>query len=139
MTPQQIAHVQRTFAQVRPIADTAAQLFYSRLFMLDPGLKPLFKGEMTKQGQMLMSMIGSAVAGLSNLEKLAPIVRNLGARHVAYGVTDDHYATVGAALLWTLEQGLAEDFTPEVHEAWSAAYTILAETMKAGADEAMPA
>lgn len=139
MTPQQIAHVQRTFAQVRPIADTAAQLFYSRLFMLDPGLKPLFKGEMTKQGQMLMSMIGSAVAGLSNLEKLAPIVRNLGARHVAYGVTDDHYATVGAALLWTLEQGLGEDFTPEVHEAWSAAYTILAETMKAGADEAMPA
>lgn len=139
MTPQQIAHVQRTFAQVRPIADTAAQLFYSRLFMLDPGLKPLFKGEMTKQGQMLMSMIGSAVAGLSNLEKLAPIVRNLGARHVAYGVTDDHYATVGTALLWTLEQGLGEDFTPEVHEAWSAAYTILAETMKAGADEAMPA
>ena len=139
MTPQQIAHVQRTFAQVRPIADTAATLFYSRLFMLDPSLKPLFKGEMTKQGQMLMSMIGSAVAGLNNLEKLAPIVRNLGARHVAYGVNDDHYATVGAALLWTLEQGLGEDFTPEVHEAWAAAYTILAETMKAGAAEAMPA
>lgn len=139
MTPQQIAHVQRTFAQVRPIADTAAQLFYSRLFMLDPGLKPLFKGEMTRQGQMLMSMIGSAVAGLNNLEKLAPIVRNLGARHVAYGVTDDHYATVGAALLWTLEQGLGEDFTPDVHEAWGAAYTILAETMKAGAAEAVPA
>lgn len=139
MTPQQIALVQRTFAEVRPIADTAAQLFYSRLFMLDPGLKHLFKGDMAKQGQMLMSMIGSAVAGLNNLDKLAPIVRNLGARHVAYGVNDDHYATVGAALLWTLEQGLGEHFTPEVHEAWAAAYTVLAETMKAGAAEAMPA
>ena len=94
---------------------------------------------MAKQGQMLMSMIGSAVAGLNNLDKLAPIVRNLGARHVAYGVNDDHYATVGAALLWTLEQGLGEDFTPEVHDAWAAAYTVRAETMKAGAAEAMPA
>jgi hemoglobin-like flavoprotein len=139
MTPQQIAHVQRTFAQVRPIADTAAALFYSRLFMLDPSLKHMFKGDMAKQGQMLMSMIGSAVAGLNNLDKLAPIVRNLGARHVAYGVNDDHYATVGAALLWTLEQGLGEIFTPEVHEAWAAAYTVLAATMKAGAAEAMPA
>jgi hemoglobin-like flavoprotein len=139
MTPQQIAHVQRTFAQVRPIADTAAALFYSRLFMLDPSLKHMVKGDMAKQGQMLMSMIGSAVAGLNNLDKLAPIVRNLGARHVAYGVNDDHYATVGAALLWTLEQGLGEIFTPQVHEAWAAAYTVLAETMKAGAAEAMPA
>ena len=139
MTPQQITDVQRTFAQVRPIADTAAALFYSRLFMLDPSLKAMFRGDMAKQGQMLMSMIGSAVAGLNNLDKLAPIVRNLGARHVAYGVNDDHYATVGAALLWTLEQGLGEIFTPEVHEAWAAAYTVLAETMKAGAAEAMPA
>ncbi|MBC5765848.1 globin family protein [Ramlibacter albus] len=139
MTPQQISLVQQSFAQVRPIADTAAALFYNRLFMLDPTIRPLFKGDLNKQGQMLMSMIGSAVAGLTNLPKLAPIVRQLGVRHVPYGVTDDHYATVGAALLWTLEQGLGEDYTPEVSEAWTAAYRILSETMKAGAAEAVPA
>lgn len=139
MTPQQIALVQQTFAEVRPIADTAAALFYNRLFMLDPSLRPMFRGDMARQGQMLMSMLGSAVAGLTNLPRLAPVVRQLGARHVNYGVTDDHYATVGAALLWTLEQGLGDSFTPEVSDAWAAAYRVLSETMKAGAAEAMPA
>jgi hemoglobin-like flavoprotein len=139
MTPQQVALVQQTFAQVRPIADTAAALFYNRLFMLDPSLRPMFKGDLTKQGGMLMSMIGSAVGGLTNLPKLAPIVRQLGARHLNYQVIDDHYATVGAALMWTLEQGLGEAFTPEVSDAWAAAYRILSETMKAGAAEAVPA
>lgn len=139
MTPQQITLVQQTFAQVRPIADTAAALFYNRLFMLDPSLRAMFRGDLNKQGQMLMSMIGSAVAGLTNLPRLAPIVRNLGMRHTAYGVTDDHYATVGAALMWTLEQGLGDAFTPEVSDAWAAAYRILSETMKAGAAEAVPA
>ena len=138
MTPQQIALVQETFAQVRPIADTAAALFYNRLFMLDPSLRPMFKGDMVRQGQMLMQMLGAATSGLTNLPKLAPVVRQLGARHTGYGVTDDHYATVGAALIWTLEQGLGEQFTPEVHDAWAAAYRILSETMKAGAAEAVP-
>ena len=101
MTPQQINLVQETFADVKPIAATAAELFYNRLFTLDPALRPLFKGEMGQQGQMLMSMIGSAVGGLRNLEKLAPVVRQLGARHVRYGVRTEHYATVGSALLWT--------------------------------------
>ena len=135
MTPQQINLVQETFADVKPIAATAAELFYNRLFTLDPALRPLFKGEMGQQGQMLMSMIGSAVGGLRNLEKLAPVVRQLGARHVRYGVRTEHYATVGSALLWTLEQGLGPKFTPEVREAWTAAYTLLSDVMQLGALE----
>jgi hemoglobin-like flavoprotein len=139
LSPRQIDLVQRTFAQVRPIAATAADLFYNRLFSLDPSLRALFRsGDMAKQGQMLMSVLGTAVMGLSNLEKLAPVVRNLGARHVAYGVKTEHYATVGGALLWTLEQGLGEAFTPEVRDAWAAAYELLSEVMQLGAMEATP-
>jgi len=135
MTPQQITLVQATFADVKPIATTAAELFYNRLFTLDPALRPLFKGDMGQQGQMLMSMIGAAVSGLKDLERLAPVVRQLGARHVRYGVQAQHYATVGSALLWTLGQGLGDKFTPAVREAWTAAYTLLSDVMLLGAME----
>jgi hemoglobin-like flavoprotein len=135
MTPRQIDLVQKSFNDVKPIAATAAELFYKRLFALDPSLRPMFKGEMARQGQMLMSMIGAAVSGLRNLETLAPVVRKLGARHVGYGVKTEHYATVGSALLWTLEQGLGDKFTPEVREAWTGAYTLLSEVMQLGAME----
>jgi hemoglobin-like flavoprotein len=121
MNTDQIELVQNTFAEVKPIAATAAELFYSRLFTLDPTLRPLFKGDMRQQGQMLMSMIGAAVNGLKNLDALVPVVRQLGARHAGYGVRDAHYATVGAALLWTLEQGLGDAFTPAVRDAMEAA------------------
>ncbi len=135
MTPQQITLVQATFADVKPIATTAAELFYNRLFTLDPSLRPLFKGDMGQQGQMLMSMIGAAVSGLKDLERLAPVVRQLGARHVRYGVQAQHYATVGSALLWTLDQGLGEKFTPDVRDAWTQAYTLLSDVMLLGAME----
>lgn len=135
MTPHQIDLVQKSFAEIKPIAAAAAGLFYDRLFTLDPSLRSMFKGEMTKQGQMLMSMIGAAVAGLRNLETLAPVVRQLGARHVGYGVRTEHYATVGSALLWTLERGLGAKFTPEVRDAWANAYNLLSEVMQLGAME----
>lgn len=140
MTPRQIDLVQQTFAQVKPIAAAAAALFYNRLFTMDPSLRALFKpGDMTTQGQMLMSMIGAAVGGLRNLEQLAPVVRNLGARHVGYGVRPAHYATVGAALLETLELGLGAAFTPEVRDAWAAAYGLLSDVMQQGAMEPVAA
>nr|WP_295771544.1 globin family protein [Rhodoferax sp.] len=136
MNSEQISLVQSSFEDVRPIADVASELFYARLFVLDPSLRPLFKGNMVEQGRMLMSMLSSAVGGLTRLDTLAPVLRNLGARHVAYGVRDEHYATVGSALLWTLEQGLESKFTPAVREAWSLAYTLLSSAMQQGAQEA---
>jgi hemoglobin-like flavoprotein len=135
MSPQQIDLVQRSFNEVKPIAAAAAALFYKRLFMLDPSLRPMFKGEMTKQGQMLMSMIGAAVVGLRNLEKLAPVLRQLGARHAGYGVNSAHYVTVGSALMWTLDEGLGDKFTPEVRDAWAAAYDLISDVMELGAME----
>lgn len=130
MTPEQKFIVQASFAKVVPIAEQAAQIFYGRLFELDPSLKPLFKGDMKEQGRKLMTMIRTAVAGLDKLDMLVPAVQDLGRRHVGYGVQDRHYDTVGAALLWTLEKGLAEDFTPRVKEAWTVVYGVLATTMK---------
>lgn len=130
MTPEQKFIVQASFAKVVPIAEQAAQIFYGRLFELDPSLKPLFKGDMKEQGRKLMTMIRTAVAGLDKLDTLVPAVQELGRRHVGYGVQDRHYDTVGAALLWTLEKGLAEGFTPRVKEAWTVVYGVLATTMK---------
>lgn len=130
MTPEQISSVQRSWQQVRPISDQAAELFYRRLFDSDPSLRSLFKGEMKEQGRKLMNMINVAVNGLSQLDALVPAVQDLGRRHARYGVTDADYTTVGAALLWTLEQGLGPAFTPEVRTAWEAAYGVLASTMR---------
>jgi nitric oxide dioxygenase len=135
MTPHQIELVQQSFADVKPIATAAAELFYTRLFTLDPSLRSMFKSDIRQQGQMLMSMIGAAVNGLTNLDALVPVVRSLGARHVKYGVRDAHYPVVGGVLLWTLEQGLGPKFTPEVREAWAEAYGLLANTMMQGAAE----
>lgn len=138
MTPHQKQLVQTTFAKVAPIADEAAALFYGRLFELDPSLRPLFKTDLKEQGRKLMRMIGMAVNGLDRLDELVPAVRQLGTRHVGYGVRDEHYDTVAAALVWTLEQGLGSDFTPEVKDAWVVVYGVLASTMKEAAATAVP-
>ncbi len=130
MTPQQAALVKSSWEQVLPIQDTAAELFYGKLFALDPELKSLFKGDMKEQGRKLMMMINTAVRGLDNLSAIVPAVQNLGKRHVGYGVKTEDYATVGIALLWTLEQGLGPAFTPDVKSAWTEVYTVLATTMQ---------
>jgi hemoglobin-like flavoprotein len=130
MTPRQVALVQDSWLKIKPIGAAAAELFYDRLFTLDPALKPLFKGDMNEQGRKLIAMIGFVVQGLSRLDHIVPGVQALGRRHAGYGVTDGHYATVGSALLWTLAQGLGKDFTPDLQDAWTEAYTLLAMTMK---------
>ena len=134
MTPAEKNLVQTTFATLVPIADQAAALFYGRLFEMDPSLRPLFKGDLGEQGKKLMQMIGVAVKGLDALDTLVPAVKDLGRRHAGYGVKDAHYDTVGGALLWTLEKGLGSAFTPDVKAAWTTVYTVLATTMKAGAE-----
>jgi hemoglobin-like flavoprotein len=130
MTPEQIQLVQETFELVAPAADAVAVLFYERLFTLDPSLRPLFKGDMSGQGKKLMTTLALAVRGLSAPERIVPAVQQLGARHAGYGVRDEHYDTVGAALLWTLAQGLGERFTEDTAAAWTSAYTLLAGLMK---------
>ena len=129
MAPEQIELVKSTWSQVSPIADKAAELFYGKLFELDPELKSLFKNDMTEQGRKLMQMISTAVNSLDKLEAVVPAVENLGERHAGYGVKDKDYDTVGIALLWTLETGLGNAFTPEAKQAWTITYGVLAQTM----------
>lgn len=137
MEKSTIELVQSSFSKVAPIAETAAEIFYNKLFELDPELKKIFPSDnaeaMKGQGNKLMTMLASAVAGLSNLDKLVPILQDLGKRHVDYKVESSHYDTVGAALLGTLAAGLGEDFTPEVETAWTETYGVMASVMKTAA------
>jgi nitric oxide dioxygenase len=135
LTPTDIARVRASFARIAPVRDSVADLFYYRLFKIAPQLRPLFPAELSDQKRKLMQMMATAIAGLGDLEQIVPAVMALGARHAGYGVTSEHYAIVGEALLWTLEHGLGDEFTPDVRAAWVKVYTILATTMQAGAAE----
>jgi len=139
MNAEHIALVQSSFERVIPIADTAAHLFYTRLFELDPSLRPMFRGDLHEQGRKLMAMLTTAVRHLGRLGEIAPALVTLGQRHAGYGVRAEHYATVASALLWTLEQGLGEYFTPAVRAAWIEAYGVLAAAMQVAAPESTPA
>ncbi len=135
MTPEQIEMVTTTWDSVAKISDTAAELFYGKLFELDPKLKELFKGDMTEQGKKLMQMIGVAVANLHQLDQVLEPVKALGERHVDYKVEDKDYDTVAEALLWTLEKGLGDAWNDDVKAAWTETYVTLATVMKQAAAE----
>ena len=135
MTPEQIEMVKTTWASVEQISDAAAEMFYGKLFELDPNLKSLFKGDMAEQGKKLMQMIGVAVANLHQLGEVMVPVQELGKRHVDYKVTEKDYDTVAAALLWTLEKGLGDAWNEDVKAAWTETYVTLADVMKQAAAE----
>ena len=125
MTPDQITLVQQSFAKVAPISEQAAVLFYGRLFEIAPKVKSMFPADLTEQRKKLMATLAVVVNGLGNLESVLPAASALARRHVSYGAKAEHYPVVGAALLWTLEKGLGDAWTPEVAEAWTAAYATL--------------
>ncbi|HEY3893541.1 MAG TPA: globin family protein [Bradyrhizobium sp.] len=125
MTPDQIELVQQSFAKVAPISEQAAVLFYDRLFEIAPKVKSMFPADMTEQRTKLMATLAVVVNGLGNLESVLPAASALARRHVSYGAKAEHYPAVGAALLWTLQQGLGDGWTPEVAEAWATAYGTL--------------
>jgi len=140
MNRQHIDLVRNSFALVQPIAPAAAAMFYDNLFAADPALRPLFKsGRMGEQGERLMTAIGAALRLLERPTELASMLHMLGARHAGYGVREEHYDTVGGALLQTLAQGLGEAFTPETRAAWTALFGVIKSTMLEGARAAAPA
>jgi len=133
LTPHQVVLVQSTFGTLQPMTATAAELFYKRLFEIDPAAAALFKGDMRHQGRKFMQVLAVAVGSLSNMPTLVPIVQRLGLRHVAYGVDAQHYDSVQQALLWTLALILQDEYTAEVRSAWVTAYAMLAGVMKEAA------
>ena len=134
MTPETVKAVRRSFLKVAPIADEAAAMFYERLFEIAPEVRPLFKADLSDQGRKLMKTLGFAVASLDDLDRLVPALENLGQAHDGYGVEPAHYDSVGEALLWTLEQGLGDEFTPEIKAAWTEVYGVVADVMKSAAE-----
>ena len=136
MTPEQVALVQGSFKKVAPIAATAADIFYDRLFEIAPEVRPLFPEDMREQKMKLMQMLGVAVNNLHKVETIVEPVQQLGKRHAGYDVKDEHYDKVGEALIFTLGKGLGDDFTPEVEAAWVETYGLVATTMKDAANEA---
>ena len=126
MTPEQVKLVQQSFAKVVPISETAAVMFYDRLFQIAPAVKALFPADKAEQRRKLMATLAIVVNGLGSLETILPAVSSMATRHVSYGVNAEHYPVVGTALLWALEKGLGGAWTPEVADAWTAAYGTLA-------------
>lgn len=135
MNAQQIALVQTTFEKVEPIAQQTGELFYQRLFEMDPTIRPLFKGDIKKQALMLMTVIGLAVRGLDRPQSIDEAVKALGVRHAGYGVGITDYNTFGAALIGAMEQAMGSEFTPDVKEAWVEAYGVLSDAMKKATKE----
>ncbi len=125
MNPTQIKLVQDSFSKVAPISEQAAVIFYDRLFEVAPAVKAMFPADMTEQRKKLMGTLAVVVNGLTNLEAVLPAASALAKRHVNYGAKPEHYPVVGGVLLWTLEKGLGDGWTPDVAEAWTAAYGTL--------------
>ncbi|WFU38697.1 globin family protein [Bradyrhizobium sp. CB82] len=138
MTPEQINLVQQSFAKVAPISEAAAVLFYDRLFEVAPSVKAMFPADMTEQRKKLMATLAVVVNGLTNLDSILPAASALAQRHVAYGAKPEHYPVVGSTLLWTLEKGLGDAWTPDVAAAWTAAYGVLSNFMISKAYGARP-
>jgi hemoglobin-like flavoprotein len=133
MTPTQVGLVQQSYALLQPIKQTAATMFYERLFRLDPSFRTMFTDDMMRQRAVLLAVLSVAVDGLNRLDRIVPMVEALGRQHMSHGVQDEDYATVGSALLWTLEETLGAAFTPEVRDAWAACYNLLAGVMRRAA------
>jgi len=139
MTPETIKLVKDSFQKLIPIADTAADLFYDRLFTIAPQLRGMFPEDLREQKKKLIGMLATAVANLHRFEDIRPEIEDLGRRHIGYGVADEHYQPVGEALLWTLEQGLGEDFTPQVKTAWTETYLIVSGVMRGASQKQLAA
>lgn len=138
MTPERLDLVQSTWKQLHPIRKTAAGLFYTRLFQLDPQLRPLFQRDLEDQGEKLMFILDTAVRGLDRLDQLVPTVLALGQRHASYGVRPEHFELVGEALMWTLRQGLGHHYNERVEAAWAEVYGLLSAMMKTQLAAAAP-
>ena len=117
--------VRQTWAKAAAAHIDMARLFYGRLFKIAPETRSLFKTDTQQQGRKLVATLAFVIDHLSEEEALVSAARDLAIRHVTYNVEKTHYAAVGEALLWTLEELLGADYTPEVHAAWKEIYSAL--------------
>ncbi len=130
MTQKQITLVKNSWRLLRDLDQTqVGDLFYSKLFLDHPELRRLFPKDMSGQYQKLIATLHAMIMRLDHMDNLEQELTELAQRHVQYGVRPKHYQHVGAALLWTLESGLGDDWTPPVAEAWTILYKLISTTM----------
>ena len=134
LSPAHRERVKSSWQHVVPIAGQAADIFYERLFAANPAIAVMFRRtDMREQKNKLIHALCAVVDSLERLEDMFPLLAELGQRHTGYGVQPAHYQQVGAALIETLEAGLAERWTEELKEAWIALYEIVSGVMQSGA------
>ncbi len=129
IAPEQIALVRESFTAIAAGREEVAALFYTRLFQIAPEVRALFHDDLRAQGAKLMAALAVVIRHLDRIELIIDDVRDLGRRHVGYGVREQHYGPVGVALIWSLEQVLGPAFTPATRAAWAAAYALLSGIM----------
>lgn len=131
MKAEQLQLVLQSLSQIQLLADTITRDFYQHLFEIQPATRELFKGDMERQGAMLMTTLSLAVNGLSSIEDIQPAVWALGDRHFGYGVKPGHFQPFRESFIWALERHLADKFTPELKSAWTEAFDALSAAMMA--------
>jgi NAD(P)H-flavin reductase len=121
--------VKASFAQIEPAAEKATAYFYGRLFAENPRLRALFPPAIDVQRDRLFRALTRIVWSLDSPEALATYLARLGLDHRKFGVLGEHYDAVGAALIATIKRFSGDTWTPEVEEAWTAAYATAAAVM----------
>lgn len=139
MTAREKQLVRDSFGCLREVGGPLTLLFYGRLFALEPALRPMFHGDIGRQGQKLLEMLAAVVDGLDRLDALRPALEAMGQRHAGYGVAPRHYALVEESLAWALAQTLETGACDEVVEAWRKVLRAVSEAMQAGAARLGPA
>jgi nitric oxide dioxygenase len=130
MTQDDIALVQRSWSNLSTVKHVSAELFYVKLFELDPLLRLLYGDDLQLRKEKYLQLMDATVRGLGRMDVLMPAVRELGIRHPLFGDSDEHHASVAQALLWTLQKCLRADFTPQVRSAWIRTYGVLSQTLR---------
>jgi hemoglobin-like flavoprotein len=140
MTARQIELVRASWDQVSALdATVVGELFYTRLLGTHPELQQMFKSPLPEQSRKLIAMLGFIISRLNRLEEITEHIQKLATRHAGYGVQPAHYEMVGAALLWTLQRGLPDDWNPELEVAWAECYALLSSAMINASREVTPA
>jgi hemoglobin-like flavoprotein len=134
VTPRQKLLIRSSWELMLPVAFHVADLLYDRLFELDPLLEERLPEDSSEQRPRFLSAVTAVMSALDDLETLHPTLLELGRRNRARGIEPGDYVTLGKALLWTLEQTLAEDFTPPLEDAWAALYAALSSEVLKGAE-----
>lgn len=129
MSPEDIEKLQFSFGQMVPKKDLIAEKFYRRLFEVAPAVRPLFKGPIDQQGNKLVLSLKQIILSLKQPNDLMSFLSKLAKRHVDYGAEPAHYAVVGEVLLWTFQDVMGDDFTPELKDLWGAAYGVISDAM----------